>query len=349
MYLYLRQFLCITACLILLSCAPEKDTYNTQSYVFGTLIDISVYGENELAAQDIATTILREFQSLHNRLHAWKPSELSAVNRNIAQGISLRIKPDIALMIAQARQYSIQSGGLFNPAIGHLINRWGFQRDTFYPVDTTTKEVATLVLTHPQMTDIVIEDNQLSSSNPAVKLDLGGYAKGYALDIGLKKLIESGVKHALINIGGNVIALGQHGHVPWRVGIQHPRKPCAIAALNLDSGWAIGTSGDYQRYFMRDGIRYSHLIDPRSGFPALGTQSVTVLIPPQPNAGVLSDVASKPIFISDVDNKAQVATAMGVDHLMIIQENGDILVTPHMLKRIEWLDPDAKQHIKILQ
>lgn len=344
-----RRVISFVACLLLLSCTPAKQSYNTQSYVFGTLIDISVYSESEPAAQDMASHILRDFQSLHNRLHAWKPSELSAINRQMAAGNSVLVNAEMAQMIAQASDYSRLSGGLFNPAIGQLINAWGFHGDSFNAVQPDPKKIAALVKAHPQMTDIVIEGKLLHSNNPTVKLDLGGYAKGYALDIGLKKLNESGVKHALINIGGNVIALGQHGDVPWRVGIQHPRKPSAIAALNLESGWAIGTSGDYQRFFMHNGQRYSHLIDPRTGNPAQGTQSVTVLIPPQPNAGVLSDVASKPIFISEVSKKAQVALAMGIENVMIIQENGDILMTPAMQKRIEWLDPDAKHHIKLLQ
>ena len=120
---------------------------------------------------------------------------------------------------------------------------------------------------------------QFYSTNPAVQLDLGGYAKGYALDVAAAILQAHGVKNALVNIGGNVIALGTHGDRPWRVGIQHPRKPGTLATLDLHDGEAIGTSGDYQRYFELDGKRYCHLIDPRTGHPAHGMQSVTVLIP----------------------------------------------------------------------
>ena len=102
-------------------------------------------------------------------------------------------------------------------------------------------------------------------SQPRVKLDLGGYAKGYALDRAAEILKSQGIHNALINIGGNVLALGTHGTRPWRVGIQHPRKPGPLATLELRDGEAIGTSGDYQRYFELDGKRYCHLIDPRTG------------------------------------------------------------------------------------
>ena len=88
---------------------------------------------------------------------------------------------------------------------------------------------------------------------------------------------KQGIRNALINIGGNILALGQHGDRPWRVGIQHPRKSGALATLDLHDGEAIGTSGDYQRYFMVGNVRYCHLIDPRSGYPVQGVQAVTIL------------------------------------------------------------------------
>lgn len=344
----MRRLILLVLSLSLLSCDLKEPLHTSQSYVFGTLVDISIYGEPDAEAQMISSEVIREFQTLHDRLHAWKPSELNGINRAIANGESKAIKPDVAEIIRQATDYSIQSEGLFNPAIGQLINAWGFQNDEFHPIKVDDEKIAALVKSNPLMTDILIEDQQIHSTNPNVKLDLGGYAKGYALDIAVKNLHNKAVKNALINIGGNVIAIGSHGEKPWRIGIQHPRKPGPIAALDLPNGWAVGTSGDYQRYFMLDGKRYCHIIDPRTGKPAQGTQSVTVLIPPQTNAGVLSDVASKPIFIADIDHKTNIAHKMGIANFMIILDNGDILISSEMLKRVEWLDADAKKHIKVI-
>ena len=167
------------------------------------------------------------------------------------------------------------------PVLAGLIETWGFHHDEFKPIKIDENKIKNLVQSNPQMTDIVIENSKVFSKNPAVQLDFGGYAKGYALDMALKYLRKQGVKNALVNIGGNIIALGKHGEKPWRVGIQHPRKPNAIATLDLESGWAIGTSGDYQRYFELDGKRYCHIIDPATGYPVQDMQAVTVLIPPQ--------------------------------------------------------------------
>jgi thiamine biosynthesis lipoprotein len=129
------------------------------------------------------------------------------------------------------------------------------------------------------------------------------------------------------------------------VGIQHPRKPNAIAMLDLESGWAIGTSGDYQRYFELNGKRYCHIINPNSGYPIQNVQSVTVLIPPQiKNTGVLSDVASKPIFIAEAEARSAAAKGMQIENYLIIESGNKLLVSPSMSQRISWLDKDAAKN-----
>ena len=331
----------------------KEPLYQSQAYIFGTLVDVSIYGESEQRAKALTNHIFQDFQNLHDHMHAWKeisegkPSELGALN----QAFKLSRQPviissELALMLTDAKRLSIKSKGLFNPAIGHLIRTWGFQRDEFSPVSIDADKIKILVHSHPSMADVVISDNTAFSSNPMVKLDLGGYAKGYALDIAAAYLRDNHVKNALINIGGNVIALGRHGTEPWRIGIQHPRLPSAMAALDLPDGWAIGTSGDYQRYFVLNGKRYCHIIDPRTGYPAQLSQSVTVLVPPQAHnqtqAGVLSDVASKPIFIETPENRSHAASALGIDHFLVVDAKSNILVSTKMLKKLHWLTPNVK-------
>ncbi len=341
------RYLAILFLLLVSSCMKEP-LYHSQSYVFGTLVDISIYGETEERAQLLVNQVLQDFQNLHNRLHAWKPissgkpSELYQLNAAFEQGKSSQISPDLAAMLADATQLSQQSAGLFNPAIGNLISTWGFQRDEFSAVNIDAEQISALVKDHPQMTDIVLKGNRIYSTNPAVKLDLGGYAKGYALDLAAHYLRQQHVKNALINIGGNIIAIGQHGNQPWRVGIQHPRQPNAIATLDLPDGWAIGTSGDYQRYFMYGGKRYCHIIDPRTGYPVSHTQAVTVLVPPSDHAGVLSDVASKPIFIQTPDNRSKAAQAFAIQHFMVIDAKSTILVSKQLAQQLHWVDAGVK-------
>lgn len=346
----MRLFSLLAICLLLTCCTRPEPIQNTQSYVFGTLVDITIYGESEEEAQELSAEIIRDFQELHNRLHAWRASEIRSLNYAFKRGnLPTTIKPDIAAMISDATALSIQSKGAFNPAIGALINYWGFQNDEFKPIKIDGLKIKKLVSNNPQMVDIVIHNGKVSSRNPSVQLDLGGYAKGYALDSALQTLRKHGVRNALINIGGNIIALGKHGDKPWRVGIQHPRKPSAIATLDLDSGWAIGTSGDYQRYFMLNNKRYCHIIDPATGYPVTGVQAVTVLIPPQTNAGTLSDVTSKPIFIAKPSQRAQAAKEMGVENFLVIESDNKIIASIAMAKRITWTDAATAKHVTQIQ
>ena len=328
----------------LAGCGREP-LYRQQSFVFGTMVEITLYGEDEVRAKELAGHVLADFDRLHRMFHAWKPGPLNALNDTFAQApAEASIEPELAAALEDAGQYSRQSDGLFNPAIGDLIRLWGFQNDEFLPVRPDPAEIARLLKANPQMADIAIVGNRAHSTNPAVRVDLGGYAKGYALDLAARYLRTQGVKNALVNIGGNIIALGQHGGRPWQVGIQHPRKPGAIATLELRNGEAVGTSGDYQRYFEQDGKRYCHIIDPRTGWPGQGVQAVTVLVPGGDHAGTLSDVASKPIFLSGRDGWREAARRMGVDQAMLVDGTGDIYLTASMKRRLHFTEAGVKLH-----
>ena len=336
---------CLALTILWLTACSKEPLYQEQGYVFGTLVEVSVYGETEANATLAVAAVMQEFQRLHTLLHAWKPSALSDLNAAFAQGKSATVSAELQLILQNATQLSIQSDGLFNPAIGSLVQRWGFHADEFKPALPDEKQLIKLLSQHPQMNDIAIKlvtNNKnahydVSSRNRSVQLDLGGYAKGYALDRAAALLRKMKVQNALINIGGNVMALGRHGTRDWRVGIQHPRKPGPLATLALHDGEAIGTSGDYQRYFELGGKRFCHLIDPRNGQPAQGVQAVTVLTHGE-QAGVLSDATSKPLFISGANNWMQAATKMQLDNALLIDEKGTVHLTAAMQKRLEFTD-----------
>lgn len=323
---------------LLAGCGREP-LHQSQSYVFGTLVTISIYGESAERAAELSSHIEQEFRRLHQELHAWKPGgELYRLNQAFASGKSAPVSAELGALITEAGRISAQSGELFNPAIGGLIALWGFQRDEFTPVTPAPAAIRRWVAAHPRMADIVLTDDRAASRNPAVRLDLGGYAKGYALDLAANYLRRQQIRGALVNIGGNIIAIGRHGKRPWRVGIQHPRAPGPLATTELGDGWAIGTSGDYQRYFVLDGVRYSHLIDPRSGHPAQGVQAVTVLVPPGPHAGALSDALSKPLFIAGETGWQQLAQRLDITHAMLVNTHGEILLTPGLRGRLHFMD-----------
>ena len=329
----MRGFIVLVCVLVLTGCAREPELVKQQSYVFGTLVEVSVADASAAQTHAALADVPAHFAALHRQLHAWQPSELSRLNAALARGEAMAVSPELAAMLADAQALSVQSNHLFNPAIGGLVALWGFHADTPQARVPAADAIAGQVRRQPRMTDLVLDGNTVSSTNPAVRLDLGGYAKGRALDDAVAILKQHGIEHALVNIGGNVIALGQAGKRPWRVGIQHPRQPGVLATLELADGEAIGTSGDYQRYFEAGGRRYSHLIDPRSGYPASGMQSVTILVA-GPYAGTRSDVLSKPLFLSGAQALPGQAAQLGVTAWLAVDADGQRLVSPAMQARL---------------
>ncbi len=338
------RFAALLATLLVLTGCGKEPLYQEQAYVFGTIVEVSVYGEEEAKARQGAAAVMTEFQRLHDLLHAWQPSALSALNEAFAQGKPHAATPELVALLQDAEQFSVRSGGTFNPAIGGLIKAWGFQSDTFQPVLPDAQRITALLKANPQMTDLSYlppapgtTEAQVRSKNPSVMVDLGGYAKGYALDRAVELLQQQGIANALVNIGGNVIALGTHGKRPWHIGIQHPRKPGAIATLELRDGEAVGTSGDYQRYFELDGKRYCHLLDPRTGQPVRGVQAVTVLARGE-RAGLLSDVTSKPIFIAGLSGWRAAVRDMNQTDALLIDAEGKVHLTEALQKRLKFSD-----------
>ncbi|OGS99191.1 MAG: thiamine biosynthesis protein ApbE [Gallionellales bacterium RBG_16_56_9] len=339
------KWLVMLSVFCLLTACGQEPLYQEQGYVFGTLVEVSVFGETEPRARHAVSEVMQEFQRLHSMLHAWQPGELSELNASFAKGESAAVSAELVAILQDAAQLSRQSQGLFNPAIGGLVQLWGFHADEFKPVQPDEKQITKWVAANPQMSDILIENGRAHSRNKFVQLDLGGYAKGYALDRAAEMLRKQGIRNALINIGGNVLALGQHGKRAWRVGIQHPRKSGALAALELHDGEAIGTSGDYQRYFMMGSVRYCHLINPRSGYPMQGVQAVTVLTH-GPHAGVMSDVASKPLFIAGGRGWRTAAKQMHLSEALLVDGQGVVHLTTDLQKRLEFADQNIRPQVE---
>jgi thiamine biosynthesis lipoprotein len=329
-------WLCVL--LTLAACTPDLRVHSYESYVFGTRVEILIWGEHRQSEQAVGE-IFQEFDRLHRRYHAWQPSPLTALNAALAAGKKASVDAECAGLLRQAKDFSARTEGLFDPGIGSLIALWGFHRDEAPVQLPELKAIESWRQHRPSIADMGIEGLSVSSRNSQVALDFGGILKGVALDRAAELLRRHQINHALINMGGNVMALGSKGDKPWRVGVQSPRSAAPMATLDLRDGEAIGTSGDYQRYMDIDGHRYGHVLDPRSGWPAQATQSLTVLIPPRPDGqtGAWSDWASKPLFIAGDDWKIWSAR-LGLTHVLRIAADGRMEITPDMRARVQLLN-----------
>ncbi len=340
----LKFSLILLLVLALSGCSRSPTVTERQAFVFGTLVEVVVYDAPKAQAESAIDAVLARFDRYNRSLNPWKPGALYDVNAAFAAGRPAPVDAELAAILGDAKVYAQQSGETFDPAVGNFVRLWGFDHETPAAHLPDPKAVAAVLATHPSMAQVTVKDGVASSSNKEVRIDLGGYAKGYALGIAAAMLEKRGIRNALINNGGNLYALGSHGKRPWEVGIQNPRKAGVIATLALKSGEAIGTSGDYQRYFMLDGRRYCHLIDPRTGAPSQAMRSVTVLVD-GPAAGVRSDVTSKPLFIGGIADLRENARRMGVHDYLALDRSGAAWVSAPMLKRLTWVEKPAMIHV----
>ena len=333
----MRTFLILLFALLVLAGCGRTPLQEQQAYVFGTRVEVIVVSAAPEQGRQAIAAVLREFDRLHRAYHAWQPSELTDLNTAIAAGRPYTATPELADFIREAQALAEQGDFLFDPGIGRLIGLWGFQADEFKAELPPKEAIQAWLAKHPSIRDITVDGTTVTSRNRQVALDFGGYLKGVALDRAAAILRAQGIHNALINIGGNVMALGSKEGRAWKVGIQHPRQPGPMATVELHDGEAIGTSGDYQRFFEVDGKRYPHLLDPRSGYPADHTQAVTVLIPAGPKAGTLSDALSKPIFIAGSERWPAMAKKLGAGLVLRVGADDRIEVTGALHERLQFI------------
>lgn len=336
-----RRWLTGLLAICLLAACQKPPLVQQESYVFGTQVDVTVAGLPEAEARLAIAEVLAEFDRLHRLLHAWQPSELTRLNDAFAEGRAHQPPPEVRRLIEEAAAVAVAGDYLFDPGIGRLVALWGFHADEFRPALPDPVALAAWKAAPGSIRDLRFEQNGIRSVRREVALDLGGYAKGVALDRAADALRRRGVHNALINIGGNVMALGDKNGTPWRIGIRHPRASGFLATLELRDGEAIGTSGDYQRYFELDGRRYSHLLDPRTSEPATGTQALSVLISPGPSPlrggiGMRSDALSKPLFVAGADRWLAMASRLGVAQALRVDADGTVTVTAGLASRLTW-------------
>lgn len=313
--------------------ADNDRVIEQQFYIFGTVVSLSYYGIDEQKAAAAGVAINAMFQQMHDDWHAWQKGELTELNEGIAAGRPVKAHPSLIPLIEKSQQASRQSEGLFNPAIGKLIRLWGFQSSEMPtgPIPPQA-QIAALVAEHPSMDDVVVRDGVVTSRNRAVQMDFGGIAKGYAVELALKRLRELGVENAIVNTGGGLGVIGQHGERPWRVGIRHPLGQGVLGSLEVRDGEHVHTSGNYERFREWQGKRYSHIIDPRTGWPVQEVVSATVIY----DDGALADAFTKPFIVGGTKEWQAFARKLGIKAVMVVDTAGTVYMTPDMAKRVQF-------------
>ncbi|MDD3894879.1 MAG: FAD:protein FMN transferase [Syntrophomonadaceae bacterium] len=325
--------LIVLICVIFLtSCGPEKP-YEANDFAMGTMITQEIYGDN---SQSTAAEVIAKIQDLEALMTINAPrGDINKLNQNAGKGF-VELNPETMLVLKSARKISELSGGAFDITIGPVVKSWGIGTEPpQIPTAASLKELVTLI----DYTDVHLDQagNMAALQRPGQIVDLGGIAKGYAGDSARTIYQQNGIKSALINLGGNVVA---HGHKPdgnaWNIGIQNPRSPTGeIVGFVPVSDQAVVTSGDYQRYFEKEGKRYYHIMDPRTGFPAeSGIMSVTVIAASSMEADGLSTAC----FVLGLDKGLELLQRYGPVEAIFITTDKKIYVTKGLQENFQLKD-----------
>ncbi len=250
----------------------QEKAVSRTALILGTLVEITAYGEDQDLLDAAVTGAFAEMQRLEKQLSSYLPdSEISRLNLSPDP---IELSGETRALISRGEEIARLSDGAFEMGLGGVKALW--QIESEQPHIPTDAELQPAV-SGLGPGDIVIQGSLIGRRSPEVLVDLGGIAKGYAADRALEVLKEAGVTSATINAGGDIAMLGSHNGKPWRIGIQHPRHQDQILLTLEVTDQAVVTSGDYERFFERDGVRYHHIFDPASGRPARLCQSVTIL------------------------------------------------------------------------
>ncbi|VAW55566.1 Thiamin biosynthesis lipoprotein ApbE [hydrothermal vent metagenome] len=342
------SFCAFLICTTLLSgCEKPAQQYDYSIFAFGTLIDITLYDVDKKQAETAFEQLQKDFDQYHQHWSPWTNGDLAKLNTQLIEqagtGKAIDLPEHLIPLIKQSTQLSQESDNYYNPTIGNLINLWQFhkyQKKDVHPPENGA--IQKLINKNPQMSDLSLnENNQLSSINSAVSLNFGAFAKGYAIEREIQQLKKLNIHHAVINAGGDLSVIGQHGDRPWNIGIRHPREDNILASIEVRNNESIFTSGDYERFYTYQNQRFHHILDPGTGYPTHDAQSVTVL---HSDAG-RADAAATALFVAGSHDWQRIAKKMGIDHVMLIDSKGHIHLTPAMEKRIKFLNKSPASHI----
>lgn len=297
--------------------------------MMGTIVTLKAYGRKPERAVEEALQRMAEVASLFN-LYDPK-SEVSKINAHAGKGW-VEVSHYVAKVIRRSLYFSRLSGGAFDVTAAPSILLWkkAINRTKRPPSGREIKVVKRLVghkwlEVHPTRPLVRLR-------RKGMKIDLGGAAKGYVVDVGIEELRKRGIRHALINAGGDIVALeAKPGGGSWAVGIEHPRKEGELLGIVKVKGGAVTTSGDYRQFFVWQGRRFCHIVDPRSGHPASKCMSVTVLAP----SGLDADILSTLVFVLGPKEGLALARRLKGVEALVVSANGRVFMTPRMSKMTE--------------
>jgi thiamine biosynthesis lipoprotein len=327
----------------LLAASPTlAEWYSREEAIMGTSVRVELWSDDADAARADMSAVMDEMRRIDETMSPYKPdSELSRINREAAQK-PVPISQEMYDLIAHSIEFSKLSDGAFDitfSSVGYMYN----YREHVKPTDEQiAKALPGISYRHLQLDP---KARTIHYDRPGVRIDLGGIAKGYAVDNCIAILKARGITNAIVTAGGDTRLLGDKRGRPWNVGIRDPRRRGEVVAVLPLADTAISTSGDYERYFEEDGVRYHHIINPKTGKSAKGVRSVTVIAP----NGLTTEGLTKSVFVKGpkegmrfIESLKSVETMKNVEAI-VIDDSGKMLYSPGLRQAVR-VEPAADTH-----
>ena len=258
--------------------------------IMGTRVHAELWHEDAAAAKRLLAAVMAEMHRIDDAYSPFKPeSELSKLNRRAPKGW-VEVSPELFELLEHSRRVSELTGGAFDVTYASVGRYYDYRQGKRPDEEQIRRAVEAIDYRHVELEP---SGRRVRYRRPEVYVDLGGIAKGFAVDRCIAILRRAGVRHASVSAGGDSYILGDRRGEPWTVGVRDPREESAMTAVLPLLDTAMSTSGDYERFFVEDGVRYHHILDPETGRSASGARSVTILGP----STTFTDALSTSVFV----------------------------------------------------
>ena len=289
----------------------QGDWHAREEAIMGTAIRVELWSEDRADGEAAINAVMSEMHRIDHAMSPHKPeSELSRINRHAAT-VPVKLSDEMARLVSRALDFSKLSGGAFDITYAGVGNLYDY-RERIKPSDAAIARAVEAVGYQNLILDTAART--LRFAREGVRIDLGGFAKGHAVDNSVAILARRGIKNAIVSAGGDSRVMGDHRGRPWTIAIRDPRRPGEVVAVLPLEDTAISTSGDYERYFEQDGVRCHHVLDPKTGKSPSSVHSVTILAAD----GLTTEGLSKSVFVLGVEKGMRLIESQeGVDAVVI--------------------------------
>jgi thiamine biosynthesis lipoprotein len=308
----------LVAISLLLAAAPAcAEWFYREEAIMGTRVAVELWSEDADRATRAMDAVIAEMRRTDELMSTYKPeSQLSAVNAHAFER-PVEVDPEIIDVVSRALDFSRLSGGAFDityASVGYLYDYRAHQRPS--------AEQVTAALPGIDYRQVQVDRgaNTIRFLRKGVRIDLGGIGKGHAVDRSIDTLRKLGIEHAMVNAGGDTRLLGDRRGKPWIVGVRDPRNEGKMVTRLPLEDEAISTSGDYERYFEEDGVRYHHILVPGTGDVARAVRSATVIGPD----ATLTDGLSTTVFVLGVERGMELVSRLPGVEAVIVDKDGRI-------------------------